>query len=402
MRGARWYDVEYRQVSDLDAVADLAKAAFVIRRPNQAAAVQWLERSIEHGRQLYGIYDGTTLLSVYMLYDFRMHLRGAVVPMGGIGLLCSRLDARGKGAVRTMISAALGTMRDAGHAVSVLDPFRRVFYEKYGWGLFDRRQEMEIAPGGLSVPDDAGPAHNVVDLPFPDDAARAFYNELAATRLSLVQRGEAEWEARTWVLPWHTNIATRGVVKIARDGKVVGLIGYDLSGRADAWHPTLSVNLLLVRDEPAKREALRYLNRLSHQVKTLRFDLPPDDDLWVYLTDGPDKWELREKFMLRVVSVDALDGLAVDADDLSISIDVVDEQAPWNAGIWRWTVDRGILRVEERADRADVRCGIGALSSILSGFTDFKAMIAAGRCEPLPTYAGQDLPRATTFLADYF
>lgn len=58
-----------------------------------------------------------------MLYDFRMRLRDSVVPMGGIGLLCSRLDARGKGAVRTMLRESLGTMRHKGHVVSVLDPF---------------------------------------------------------------------------------------------------------------------------------------------------------------------------------------------------------------------------------------------------------------------------------------
>ena len=99
--------------------------------------------------------------------------------------------------------------------------------------------------------------------------------------------------------------------------------------------------------------------------------------------------------------MERLDGLAVEADNLTIAIDVVDEQAPWNAGVWRWTIEDATLRVE-RADRADLRCGIGPLSSVLSGFTDFAEMIAVGRIEALPTYAGQDLPRATTFLADYF
>jgi hypothetical protein len=42
------------------------------------------------------------------------------------------------------------------------------------------------------------------------------------------------------------------------------------------------------------------------------------------------------------------------------------------------------------------------LSSVLSGFATFETMIAAGRMETLTAYRGQDLPRVTTFLADYF
>lgn len=136
-------------------------------------------------------------------------------------------------------------------------------------------------------------------------------------------------------------------------------------------------------------------------MKTIRFDLPVDEGMRPYLTDRPDKREIRDQFMIRIVSIEGIDGLAVDANDMSVAIEVSDQQAPRNAGIWRWTVGDGVLRVEP-PDRADLRCGIGPLSSVLSGFTDLSEMIAVGRVEPLPSYAGEDLPRAITFLADCF
>jgi len=391
---------EYRAVTDVEAVAELAKRAFTIRQAGHAAVAEWLDISLGQGRELFGVYDGPTLVSVYMLYDYRMRLRRSVVPMAGIGLLCSRLDVRGKGAVRFMLERSLETMREAGHVVSVINPFDQSFYRKYGWELFEQYQRVELPPDALEIPEEPS-VEEVVDLPFPDDASMAFYNEYARVHYTLIQRGVREWERRTTVLGWDADTAARGVVRVSRDGRVVGLIGYRVSGPADGWHPRFTVNLFVAADESATRAMLRYLKRLSHQVKTLRLELPVDVDLWPYLSDKPNKRAIEDYFMVRIVSVEALDGLEIDAGDLSVAIEVVDEQAPWNAAVWRLTIEDGVLRVAPSGD-ADLRSGIGALSSVVSGFTDFGEMIAAGRIEPLPSYAGQELPRATTFLADYF
>lgn len=267
--------------------------------------------------------------------------------------------------------------------------------------MSERLRRIEISPGLIQVPDEEEIEHEAVDLPDADEASRAFYNSFARWHHTLVQRGEGEWAQRTRILSWSTNTVARGVVRVSRAGDVVGLMGYDLSGKADDWPPTFTVTLFIHEDEPAKRAMLRYLKRLSQQVRTIRFDLPVDEDIWPYLSDCPGKREIRDQFTIRIVSMEGLDGLAVDADDLSVAIEVADEQAPWNAGTWRWTVEDGVLRVEP-SERADLRCGIGLLSSVLSGFSDFSGMIAARQVEPLPSYAGQDLPKATTSLADYF
>jgi hypothetical protein len=38
---------------------------------------------------------------------------------------------------------------------------------------------------------------------------------------------------------------------------------------------------------------LRYLMRLSHQVRTIRFELPIGEDVWSYLSDRPGKRLIR-------------------------------------------------------------------------------------------------------------
>ena len=392
---------EYRPLSDATEILEIASSAFAVRHPERRGLQEWLETSVADGRELYGVYEADRLQAGYMLYDYDMRLRNSVVKMGGIGLLCSRLDGRGRGAVRAMLAGSLKTMRGKGQVVSVLDPFDEGFYRKYGWGKFSRLKVVEFSPGALSVPEDDASGLTATDLPFPDEAAQAFYNAYAARHHTLVQRGVREWKRRTEILGWYPDAAVRGVVRFSRGEDVVGLLGYDIIRKASEEKSTFLVHLAITEREDVFREMLRYLRRLSHQVSTVRFDLPLDADLWPYLSDRPTSCKIQDTFMIRIVSIEALDGLRIDAPDQSIRIAVEDPQAPWNQGTWELRIAAGVLHIAP-AEAPDLRCDIGSLSTFVSGFSTAQDLIAAGRMEALPGYAGQDLPATTPFLADYF
>jgi len=391
----------YRELDVPQQVLPIAKSAFALRVSEQGSIEEWLSSAIEHGRRLYGVYDGDSLMSAFMLYDFDMRLRNSVVPMGGIGLLCSRLDARGKGAVRTMLANALQTMRTQGHVVSVLDPFNESFYRNYGWEKFSRRQNIEIAPGNLEIPEAADAHLMATDLPFPDEESMAFYNHYASNHYTLVQRGHREWEGRMTVREWSEDVAARGVVRFSMSDQTVGLLEYELSRKASEYRSMFTVNLLAASDESVLHEMLRYLKRLSHQISTLRLNLPLDIQLWPYFSDRPEKHSVRDEFMIRILSMEALNGLSIALPDMSVSVDVQDPQAAWNQGVWAVSIESGILRVK-KGERADIRCGIGALSSVISGFSTFAELLAARRAEALESYRGQDFPKTVPFLADHF
>ncbi len=391
--------MEYRPITDVDELVEVAKQAYTLRAAEREAVGPWVRDVIERGAEPYGVYDGGGLLSAYVLYDYRMRFRSSIVAMGGIGLVCSALAARGRGAARLLLEKSLETMRDRGHQVSVLSPFDHSFYRKYGWERFSRYQRLELPPGQLLVPA-AETAYEVEVLESPDAASREFYNRVALSQYNLAQRGDAEWLGRTELRPWHVDTAVRGVVKISRRGDVVGLAGHTV-WREPKGDETITVDPFLFADEGAKRELLRFLGRLSHQIKTVRFEIPEDLELWPYIADRASSRKVVDSFMVRAVSLVSLDGLRIDAPDVELVVDVTDAQAPWNQGIWTLRVRGGTLHVAP-GGRPELRTGIGALSSVLSGFTTMGAMVTAGRMEALPAYRGQDLPRVTTFLADYF
>jgi len=391
----------YRKLDDPRQVLPIARSAFALRTPEQGSDEDWLDAAMKLERELYGVYDDDSLLSAFMLYDFDMRLRNSVVPMGGIGLLCSRLDARGKGSVRTMLAGALQTMKDSNHIVSVLDPFNESFYRKYGWEKFSRRQITELSPGILQLPETPDSDIVATDLTFPDDDAMAFYNDYAAKHYTLAQRSPQQWKQRMKIFAWSEDVATRGVVRFTQDDHIAGLMEYELSRKATEYRSTFTVTLLATETNTALHEMLRYLKRLSHQISTVRLSLPVDVDLWPYFSDRPKDCTVRDEFMIRIVSMEALDGLAIDAPNLSVVIDVSDPQADWNQGVWTLSIDSGLLRVH-RGGHPDLHCGIGALSSVLSGFSSFEEMIAAKLVEPLAAYLGQDFPKTIPFLADHF
>jgi len=391
----------YRKLDDPRHVLPIAKSAFAFRTPEQGSAEEWLDTAIEHKRELFGVYDGEVLLSAFMLYEFDMRLRNSVISMGGIGLLCSRMDARGKGTVRLMLANALQTMKAKGHVVSVLDPFDESFYRNYGWEKLSQCQIIELSPGTFRTPDATDSEIVATDMPFPDGDSMAFYNAYAAQHYTLAQRGQREWEHRMKVFAWSTDVAARGVVRFSQGASVVGLMEYELTRKASEHQSTFTVTLLANEDEAALHEMLRYLKQLSHQVSTVRLSLPVDTALWPYFADRPEQRTVRDEFMIRIVSIESLDGLSMEVPDTSLAVDVADSQSSWNDGVWVLSVDSGILRVT-RGEQADLRCGIGALSSVISGFSTFEEMIAAKYAEPLETYRGQDFPKTTPFLADHF
>jgi len=388
----------HREITNPTEVLDLVRYAHSIRNPEISGVGEYLSSDLAEGRRLFGVTAADRLVACWLLHPFLMRFRRSLVSMGGIGLVGSRPDVRGQGSVRFLLEKSLETMREAGHAVSVLYPFSQSFYRKYGWELFTQSRRYELALSGIQIPDDGSTSLDAIELSYPDEASKAFYNAYAAEHYTFAQRGDPEWRKALHLWPDHI---ARGAVKIVDGETVVGLLGYTLYRRPDKEVATLTVRLFAHVSEEAKRAMLRYLKRQSHQNPTVELHVPMDEVLWPYVADSPTQHRIHDEAMIRVVDLARLDRLELDAPDTQLDVEVADPQAPWNAGVWSLRVRDGRLGVA-RGSKALLRCGIGALSSVLSGFASCGELIAARRIEALPGYDGADLPKVTTLLADGF
>ena len=391
--------MEFKKISNYKEMIEISALAFSFEKKDQGDLEKLLRKLDENGRYFYGVYDEETLVAACVVYPYQMRFRDSIVTMGGIALVCSRQDYRGKGGVRMLLSGTLESLRELGHSVSVLYPFQRDFYRKYGWEIFDRWQLLKFSPGSLRDLE----FHDVEarDMAFPDEQMKDFYREYASSHLNYVVRNDADWQDRFYPV-WSSQIAKR-IVKFSSKGEVVGLMDYSINSDHKDGGYFHTILTFVHKDENARRAMFSYIKGLSHQVSKVHLWQPATFESWPYLSDRPDECTLRETSMIRIVDLMKLSGIRMSTPDLSITMKVDDKQCSWNNGVFTIGVHDGILNVERGKEvEAELEIGIGALSTVIGGRESLSRLIEIGLAKPLEGYKGTDIERCEVFMIEPF
>lgn len=265
----------------------------------------WLPHQ-EGNRTLVAESDGTALATATGI-PMRQNLRGTVLPMAGVASVASHPLARRQGHVRELMHRLLDEMRDEGHLLSALYPFRPSFYERFGY----------------------------VGVPAPRTATFAVADLAPLLRTDLP--GELNWE-RTGtgypeysaflerclrerhgfsVFPEYRRVRVRDadnrwLVSARVDGATDGLLTY----RIEEHGGTLEADDLLAASPFGRALLLQFLARHVDQVDRVSVIVAADDLPELWLTDLGVVCETRVTLpdhsapMVRLLSVDALAGLA--------------------------------------------------------------------------------------------
>ncbi|ATO15530.1 GNAT family N-acetyltransferase [Micromonospora sp. WMMA2032] len=246
--------------------------------------------------------DDVTTAAVSAI-PMRQNLRGAVLPMAGVAGVATHPLARRRGHVRTLMHQLLDGMRDEGHQLTALHPFRASFYERFGYVGLPRRRTAVFAPADLAP---------LLRAELPD--------ELVWERIGV---GYPRWRAYTdrclrerhgfAVFPDFRAVGLRDrddrwLASVVRDGETVGAVTY----RIDDHAGTLIADDLLFDDPYARASLLQFFARHVDQVARVSVQLPPDELPELWLTDLDVHVEARVSRpdptapMARLLSLDAL------------------------------------------------------------------------------------------------
>ena len=158
--------------------------------------------------------------------------------------------------------------RDREQAVTALMPFRNSFYERFGYGVVERRHDWTVPTALLPAGDFDGYRHYV-----PADL-----EALAVCRQKQVCRGQCDLKRTKATWENLLRQAEEGFFLIDRPaagGPIRGFVGFDTQVKPDGrWH--LKVNDLGYDDPPALRRALALLASLKDQYATCGLSLPVD------------------------------------------------------------------------------------------------------------------------------
>ncbi len=386
----------YKKFDEVEKILEIASFSFGIKQEKQDKFKKYLGKLLKSDVELYGVFDEERLVAGYLLYPFEMRFRENVVPMGGIGLVCSRPDYRGKGAVKFMLKEAIKTMIQKSMKVSVLYPFNIDFYRKYGWELFFTRKIITLSPGLLkksSVED-----IEAVHYRYPDEEIKNYYNEKVKTFYNFALRNDFLWKRH--LDNEISGSASEGVVKFVKDGKVVGILTLQI--KSEDFGSKASVGSMVYENEDVKRAMFDYLRKLSHQVSQMELWVPEDFLIWPYLSDRPSNIKKRYAGMIRVNSMNLLNGLKIDNEKVNFTIFIKDKTNEENEGTWKIKSNEGFLSVEKSSENPDLETDIATFSSIMSGFTDFSEMIRADRVKVNNNNSEFHLNKSITFHFEHF
>ena len=307
-----------------------------------------------------GDLDPTSLVVCGGLFDFRLRVRDAWRPVGGVTAIASPPERRRRGHVGRLVEEMHAELRGRDVAFAALWPFSHPFYERFGYGRVGDRVVHEFPPEALDTPaatpeGDEGTIH---ELSTDDVDALSRLHEASAPE-PLALRRSADW----WRLRVFRSFSEERFVYGWTDstGDLRSYLAYHAD--SDEEDRRLVVDDWGAADDEAFRQLLAFLRNHDSQVSTVRL-YASDAGLLDRLSDPADAdTSIKPGPMVRVIDVEAaLSGLATPAEGAgtdAVVLHIRDARHDWNDGTFEVGVDDGLTTCR-RLDERDERGGDGA------------------------------------------
>lgn len=306
--------------------------------------------------------DRGTAQAVATAIPMRQNVRGAVLPMAGIAGVATDPLARRQGHVRALLTQLLGDMRDEGHVVTALYPFRASFYARMGYVGLPKRRTATFSPAGLG---------ELLRAEIPGEVTweriGTGYDTFRAFTLRLVEQRHGFAVFPDFRDARMRQEDDRWLVTARVGGEVTGAALY----RITAHGGDLEVDDLLFTDPLSRALLLRFLAGHVDQVSRVVAGIPADElpELWAtdieVVTEGRTAVPDRNAPMARVLSVPGLAG--VPAGPGRVTVAVVDD--PFVAGTYTLDGHSGRLAVSASGEPT-ARLRAAGLSALVYGVLD--------------------------------
>jgi predicted N-acetyltransferase YhbS len=247
----------------------------------------------------------------------RQNLRGAVLPMAGVAGVATHPLARRRGHVRNLLHRLLDEMRDEGHELTALYPFRASFYERFGYTGLPRRRTAVFSPADLAP---------LLRAELPGEVVWQRIGAGYPTWRGYTERCLRERHGFA-IFPDFRAVSQRDrddrwLLTATRGGETVGAVTY----RIDDHGGTLIADDLLADDPYARASLLQFFARHVDQVERISVQLPADELPELWLTDLAVQVEARVSRpgspapMARLLNLDALADLPTTAGRVRVEL----------------------------------------------------------------------------------
>lgn len=330
--------------------------------------------------RVVGSFDDTgRAVAGSRLIAFGQWYGGRRVPMAGFSPVAVAPEQRGRGLGRAVTAGHYGDMRDRGEVAAGLFPSSVALYRSVGFELAGGYVERQIPSAHMAA---IRPGREVVVRPggAADVAgARACYARIAPTRHGHLDRPEEMWRRKV-------PVDLAGLHLYVVDDRTTAaptIAGYAVYRHVKTRHPyDYAIHVVeLMADDPDVSAALwRVVGSSGTQAPHVTVVGAPDDPVFLQLPMG-DPTAVRSEIRWMVRLVDAPGAIAARGYRRSargrVELEIVDADAPWNAGRWVLEAGDGAATLEP-GGAGTVQTSVGGLSSLWAGYASARTLATAG------------------------
>lgn len=341
------------------------------------------------------VEDSGVALAEASAISMRQNVRNSVYPMAGVAGVATQPLARRRGHARALIIELLGQLRETGHVLSALYPFRPSFYQRFGYVGVPKARTVTFSPAAIA---DLLRTELTGDITW-ERIGSGYDTYRNFTQRLLVQRhGFA-------LLPDYRSVQLRDaderwLVTARLDREVIGAVTYRITHHAG----DLVADDLLTTSSLSRMLLLQFFARHVDQVARVTAKVAADEMPELWATDLPAITEARISFpespapMARVLSLDALTGMRT--GPALVAVEIVDD--PFIAG--RYVLDgmAGVLDVSRSQVSVPTATLTSAgLSGLVYGVLDPEDVVVRGFGD-VPRDAADQLSSMFPRLIPYF
>jgi predicted acetyltransferase len=326
--------------------------------------------------QLRGLFvDGEQVCQLELVPQQLETGRGPIGAVG-IGSVASAPETRRRGHVEALLRHTVAELRASGASLSLLYPFKRAFYSRYGWATFMERRVYQGPPAAFAG-FRHGPGRFTPAGPEQIAELDSIYRGALRGRFGPTVRDTAWWRdqvLKDWDAKPYEAVIWRDEAGAPRSYLIYRLVRV-AEGRR------LQCQDIVALDPTARAQLFAFFADHDAQVESVRFKAPADAPVNLLLPE-PLECSIEPHFMLRLLDVPAaLAGYHYPRELAGrLTISVGDDWIAENNAVFSLELAGGRADVQAlpAGSPADVSCDVRVLAQIYSRYLRPRSAAAFG------------------------
>ena len=375
---------EIRTLTDDDLPRAVAISGYSFNAPNHWENDDRIARARKANKPDWylGTFEDGAMTSMMVMLPVEMYLNGAAIPFGAVSPVATAPEHRRKGHAGQMLRHSLELMRDRGQVISGLTTPHPALYRRYGWEIAAHRRNYSFSPKDLRLTAPAKQRGSFEMLRAEDWQKLAEVNDrYAENHNGPFRRGEHEWVWYTLNLPWDPI----GDIVLWRDdaGNAQAYALYNQPTEGERQGTVFVKELVSCTGDGYKNLAQFFA---THDIsREILMSASSEDALTLLFADA-DRLEVKEHYtvMLRICDFEnamRLRPAARDDEACELTLQIEDNDAPWNAGLWRIGVAEGRSWADRASGEAELTVDARMLGPLYNGYMKPSTAASAGLIE---------------------